>query len=46
VGRNTICKAIKDHGLQDAAGVTACLRAGGNCGSCLPEIRQLLVTSR
>jgi assimilatory nitrate reductase catalytic subunit len=42
VGRNTICKAIAEHGLRDAAGVTACLRAGGNCGSCLPEIRQLL----
>ncbi len=42
VGRNTICRAIADHGLQDAAGVTACVRAGGNCGSCLPEIRQLL----
>lgn len=42
VGRNTICKAIEEHGLRDAAGVTACLRAGGNCGSCLPEIRQLL----
>ncbi|RYG99267.1 MAG: nitrate reductase, partial [Alphaproteobacteria bacterium] len=42
VGRNTICTAIKEQGLQDAASVTACLRAGGNCGSCLPEIRQLL----
>jgi assimilatory nitrate reductase catalytic subunit len=43
VGRNTICAAIKQHGLTDVAGVTACLRAGGNCGSCVPEIRQLLV---
>ncbi|SFC01987.1 nitrate reductase [Massilia yuzhufengensis] len=46
VGRNTICKAIAEHGLTDAAGVTACVRAGGNCGSCLPEIRQLLVVVR
>ncbi|KFI07238.1 nitrate reductase [Massilia sp. BSC265] len=42
VGRNTIRKAIREHGLADAAAVTACVRAGGNCGSCLPEIRQLL----
>jgi len=46
VGRNTICKAIAEHGLKDAAGVTACVRAGGNCGSCLPEIRQLLALAR
>jgi assimilatory nitrate reductase catalytic subunit len=22
--------------------VTACLKAGGNCGSCIPEIKSLL----
>jgi len=43
VGRNTICAAIQQHGLTDVAGVTACVKAGGNCGSCVPEIRQLLV---
>ncbi len=43
VGRNTICSAIKQHNLTDVAGVTACVKAGGNCGSCVPEIRQLLV---
>jgi assimilatory nitrate reductase catalytic subunit len=43
VGRNTICAAIKQHGLKDVAAVTACVKAGGNCGSCVPEIRQLLV---
>ncbi|MDQ2820948.1 MAG: molybdopterin-dependent oxidoreductase [Pseudomonadota bacterium] len=43
VGRNTICAAIKQHGLTDVAGVTACVKAGGNCGSCVPEIRQLLM---
>jgi assimilatory nitrate reductase catalytic subunit len=45
VGRNTICAAIKQHGLTDVAGVTACVKAGGNCGSCVPEIRQLLVAA-
>jgi assimilatory nitrate reductase catalytic subunit len=42
VGRNTIRIAIEQHGLKDAAAVTACVKAGGNCGSCVPEIRALL----
>jgi len=42
VGRKTIEIAIRQHGLTDAAGVTACVKAGGNCGSCVPEIRALL----
>jgi assimilatory nitrate reductase catalytic subunit len=42
VGRNAIRIAIERHGLKDAAEVTACVRAGGNCGSCVPEIRALL----
>jgi assimilatory nitrate reductase catalytic subunit len=42
VGRNTIAIAIQQHGLKDAAQVTACVKAGGNCGSCVPEIRALL----
>jgi assimilatory nitrate reductase catalytic subunit len=42
VGRNTICAAIRAQGLETPAQVTACLRAGGNCGSCIPEIKSLL----
>jgi assimilatory nitrate reductase catalytic subunit len=42
VGRNTICAAIRERGLKDAASVTACVKAGGNCGSCVPEIRRLV----
>ncbi|TWI66090.1 assimilatory nitrate reductase catalytic subunit [Pseudoduganella lurida] len=42
VGRNTICNAIRDQDLKTTAEVTACTKAGGNCGSCVPEIRQLL----
>ena len=42
VGRNTICAAIKKQDLKTPAEVTACLRAGGNCGSCIPEIKSLL----
>lgn len=46
VGRNTICAAIRDQDLKTAQEVTACLRAGGNCGSCLPEIKTLLLQAR
>jgi assimilatory nitrate reductase catalytic subunit len=42
VGRETICGAIRGRKLTDVAGVTACVKAGGNCGSCVPEIRKLL----
>ena len=42
VGRNTICNAIRANGLTTVAAVTACVKAGGNCGSCVPEIKQLL----
>jgi len=46
VGRNTIRIAIARHGLKDAPAVTACVKAGGNCGSCVPEIRALLAEQR
>jgi assimilatory nitrate reductase catalytic subunit len=42
VGRNTICNAIREGGLASVAAVTSCVKAGGNCGSCVPEIKQLL----
>ncbi|WGG50971.1 nitrate reductase [Rugamonas sp. DEMB1] len=43
VGRNTICEAIRSQELSSVAQVTACVKAGGNCGSCVPEIKKLLV---
>lgn len=43
VGRNTICAAIREQGLKTTAEITACLKAGGNCGSCVPELKKLLV---
>jgi len=43
VGRNTICSAIRERGLKTAAEITSCLKAGGNCGSCVPELKKLLV---
>ena len=42
VGRNTLRRAIAQHALSDTRQVGARLRAGTNCGSCLPEIRALL----
>jgi assimilatory nitrate reductase catalytic subunit len=45
VGRNTIRIAIEQHGCKEASDVTACTKAGGNCGSCVPEIRALLASS-
>jgi assimilatory nitrate reductase catalytic subunit len=42
VGRKTIEIAIRKHGCAQASEVTACTKAGGNCGSCVPEIRSLL----
>ncbi|WP_034294790.1 nitrate reductase [Herbaspirillum sp. RV1423] len=43
VGRNTICNTVREKGLKTVAEVTGCLKAGGNCGSCVPEIKKLLV---
>jgi assimilatory nitrate reductase catalytic subunit len=42
VGRNTICSAIREHGLTSTQQIGQRLRAGTHCGSCLPEIRILL----
>ncbi len=46
VGRNTICNAIREQDLTSVAAVTACVKAGGNCGSCVPEIKQILIETR
>ncbi|WP_445116304.1 molybdopterin-dependent oxidoreductase [Acinetobacter sp. WZC-1] len=42
VGKNRIIEAIKTQNISHEKQVTACLKAGGNCGSCLPEIRGLI----
>ena len=46
VGRTTLCQAIRTRKLTEVAEVTACLKAGGNCGSCVPEIKALLAEAR
>jgi assimilatory nitrate reductase catalytic subunit len=42
VGRNTLCKAIAEDQLKTPQEVGRKLKAGTNCGSCLPEIKLLL----
>ncbi len=42
VGRDTLRRVITEQGLTDTRQVGARLKAGTNCGSCLPEIRALL----
>jgi assimilatory nitrate reductase catalytic subunit len=42
VGKNVICTAIKDKGLKTADEIGECLKAGTNCGSCVPEIEAIL----
>ncbi len=41
VGRNTICDAIA-AGAGTAAAIGAQLKAGTNCGSCIPELKRLI----
>ena len=42
VGINTIAKAISEQGLDSAEAIGEVLKAGTNCGSCVPEIKRLL----
>jgi assimilatory nitrate reductase catalytic subunit len=46
VGRNTIVQAIRAQGLASAEAIGAALQAGTNCGSCLPELAQILKEAR
>lgn len=42
VGRNTILREIDARRLQTPEAIGDCLKAGTNCGSCVPELRKLL----
>ena len=44
VGRGTICDTIAS-GARTAAEIGAKLKAGTNCGSCIPELKQLIATT-
>ncbi len=43
VGEKTLVKAIQTRGLTSYQQVGECCKAGTNCGSCVPEIKKLLV---
>jgi assimilatory nitrate reductase catalytic subunit len=43
VGENTLIKAIGEQGLRSVESIGDCLKAGTNCGSCLSEIKQMIV---
>lgn len=42
IGEKTILHAIQTQGLKTVEEVGKCLKAGTNCGSCVPEIRRIL----
>ncbi|MGB1109646.1 MAG: molybdopterin-dependent oxidoreductase [Gammaproteobacteria bacterium] len=42
VGRNTILKAINEKALETPEAIGELLQAGTNCGSCIPELREMI----
>jgi assimilatory nitrate reductase catalytic subunit len=42
VGLNTLRRAIKAKGLTTAEAVGCALKAGTNCGSCIPELKTII----
>ena len=45
VGLNAIRRAIASEQLSSAEDIGTALRAGTNCGSCLPELRKIVQAS-
>ncbi|HUV98918.1 MAG TPA: molybdopterin-dependent oxidoreductase [Gallionella sp.] len=45
VGEKTIMNAIQEQKLDSVEAVGTCLKAGTNCGSCVPEIHRILAAS-
>jgi len=46
VGRKTICAAIAKHTLTTHQQIGQHLKAGTNCGSCIPELKAILAEQR
>ena len=44
VSEDKIRAAIRDNGLSSPAEIGKALKAGTNCGSCIPEIKKLIST--
>ena len=45
VGETTIKDAIRKGEAKSVDDIGRCLKAGTNCGSCIPELKQLLANS-
>ncbi len=45
VTKGTLLSAIAGGSASDVAGLKACTRAGTGCGSCVPALKQLLVSA-
>ncbi|AFJ02222.1 Assimilatory nitrate reductase large subunit [Methylophaga frappieri] len=46
VAEQRICNTIREQRLQTVEQITAACQAGGNCGSCIPELRQILARTK
>jgi len=46
IGINTITEAIKKDKLTSVEAIGLALKAGTNCGSCVPELTEILVTEK
>ncbi len=46
IGLNTIAEAIRRQGLDSVEAIGQTLKAGTNCGSCIPEIRRILEANK
>ena len=46
VGRNQICSVIEKGVARSVEEIGATLKAGTNCGSCLPELRRLVADTK
>jgi assimilatory nitrate reductase catalytic subunit len=44
VGRNQIASAVAADGCLSVEAIGAALRAGTNCGSCIPELRKIIAS--
>lgn len=42
VGEDAIRQAVKTQNLKSVEAIGACLQAGTNCGSCLPELKKFI----
>ncbi len=42
IGENTLINAIQEQSLSNVEAIGQSLKAGTNCGSCIPELKTLL----